>query len=124
MGIPSQFILSNTVKRAKLAVYSNVLKQINAKTRQDLYRMNLPALRKTMVVGTNIVNSGGRSILGLCSSYNPHISQYYSKISMHDLPRRETSAKERLTKDEKETIVTEKRSKIMGDFMIEALREY
>lgn len=74
MGIPSQFILSSTVRRARISVYSNVLKQINAKTRQDLYRMNLPALRKTMIVGTNIVNSGGKSILGLCSSYNSQIS--------------------------------------------------
>lgn len=95
MGIPSQFILSNTVKRAKLAVYSNVLKQINAKTKLDLYRMNIPALRKTMIVGTNIVNSAGKSILGLCSSYNPQISQYYSKAEIHDLPRRESSASER-----------------------------
>lgn len=32
-GIPSQFMLSATVDRAKITVYSNVLKQINAKVR-------------------------------------------------------------------------------------------
>ncbi len=125
MGIPSQFILSNTIKRAKgMSVWSNVLKQINAKSRLDLYRMNLPSLRKTMIVGTNIVNSGGKSILGLCSSHNQTISQYYSKVALHDLPRRETSDKDRLSKDEKETLVTEKRTKIMQEFIIEALDVY
>jgi len=41
-GIPSQFMLSGTVDRAKITVYSNVLKQINAKVRQDLYRVLAP----------------------------------------------------------------------------------
>jgi len=30
-------MLSGTVDRAKITVYSNVLKQINAKVKQDLY---------------------------------------------------------------------------------------
>lgn len=77
-----------------------------------------------MVIGTNIVNSGGKSILGLCSSHNQLISQYYSKVALHDLPRRETNDKDRLSKDEKETIVTEKRTKIMQEFVIEALDQY
>jgi len=41
-GVPSQFMLSATVDRAKITVYSNVLKQINAKVRQDLYRVLPP----------------------------------------------------------------------------------
>jgi hypothetical protein len=32
-GIVSQFILTNTIKRAKITVYSNILKQVNAKLR-------------------------------------------------------------------------------------------
>ena len=32
-GIPSQFLLSGTIQRAKIGVYSNILKQMNAKTR-------------------------------------------------------------------------------------------
>ena len=73
MGIPSQFILSDTLfrKANALGVFSNVLKQMNAKLQQDLYRMHLPSLRKTMVIGTDVVNTKGKTILGLCASYTP-----------------------------------------------------
>ena len=79
------------MKRGKgLSVYSNVLKQINAKSRQDLYKMSLPSLRKTMIIGTNLVNTKikGRTVtlMGLCASYNAFLSQYYSKVATHDLP--------------------------------------
>ena len=129
MGIPSQFILSNTVKRGKgLSVYSNVLKQINAKSRADLYKMSLPSLRKTMIVGTNLVNTSikGRTVtlMGLSASYNSTLSQYYSNTVTHDLPRREDRKEERLTKDQKEVITTERRTKILQDFIVEALRNY
>jgi len=43
MGVPSQFVLVETLKRAKIGVYSNLLKQMNAKVRQDLYRLALPS---------------------------------------------------------------------------------
>lgn len=91
MGVPSQFVLSDTLfkKATALGVFSNLLKQMNAKLRQDLYRMNLPSLKKTMLIGTDIVNSKGKTIFGLCASYNATISQYYSKIELHDLPKRD-----------------------------------
>lgn len=125
MGIPSQFILANTIKRAKgLAVWSNILKQINAKSRLDLYRMNFPSLWKTMIIGTGVVNSGGNSYLGLCASHNQSISQYYSNVVLHALPKRETDGKAILSKDKKEDIVTESRKEIMDDFVKAALFQY
>lgn len=45
-------------------------------------------------------------------------------MEIHDLPGREKSLKERKSKDEKETIVTEKRSAIMCKFINEALINY
>ena len=77
-----------------------------------------------MIVGTDIVNSGGKSILGLCSSRTKEISQYFTKIELHDLPKREENKSDRLTKDEKEQIVTKKRSEIMCNFLVEALQNY
>jgi hypothetical protein len=70
MTIPSQFITSDTLfkKGNAIGVFSNILKQINAKLQRDLYNMSLPHFRNTMVIGTDIVNSGGKSILGLCAS--------------------------------------------------------
>lgn len=76
-----------------------------------------------MVIGTDIVNTGGKTILGLCASYTPYISQYYTKIATHDLPSKEKSGP-RKTKDEKEVIVTERRSQIMCNFINEALANY
>lgn len=42
-GVPSQFITAGKLRNAKMGVFSNLLKQMNAKLRQDLYRINLPA---------------------------------------------------------------------------------
>lgn len=43
LGVPSQFLLVNTVHRAKgLSVFTNLMKQINAKIELDLYRIQLP----------------------------------------------------------------------------------
>lgn len=38
-GIASQFIQSRTIDRAKITVYTNLLKQMNAKIQRDLYRI-------------------------------------------------------------------------------------
>lgn len=53
----------------KIGVYSNILKQINAKVRKDLYKISIP-LKKTMVVGVDVVNEGSRSIVAMTSSYS------------------------------------------------------
>ena len=37
-NIPSQFVRSETIARAKISVYTNILKQINAKVGKDLFR--------------------------------------------------------------------------------------
>lgn len=68
-GVPSQFILSETIKRAKITVYGNVLKQINAKLKLDLYRIRIP-LRNVMIIGVDAVNEGRGSILGMTASYS------------------------------------------------------
>lgn len=43
-GIPSQFILEDTIFRSKgkMGVFGNLLKQMNAKTKLDLYRLKIP----------------------------------------------------------------------------------
>jgi predicted Zn-dependent protease with MMP-like domain len=43
---------------------------------------------------------------------------------MHDLPKRETNSKDRISKDEKEKIITEKRSELLSNFVAEALLNY
>ena len=80
-GIPSQFMLSATVDRAKITVYSNVLKQINAKVRQDLYRVLAPqSMQNCMVVGVDVCHAGRRSLVGLAATYTPYFTQHFSKV--------------------------------------------
>jgi len=64
------------------------------------------------------------TLMGLSASYNPTLSQYFSKIATHDLPIREKRKEERKTKEEHAAIVTEKRTKLLQDFTVEALRKY
>jgi hypothetical protein len=40
-----------------MGVYGNLLKQINAKVRLDLYRLKIP-ITNAMVIGTDAVNEG------------------------------------------------------------------
>lgn len=76
MEVPSQVIMSDTLrtKSGTLRVFADILKQINAKLEKDLYNMNFPYLKNTMIVGTDVINSGGKSIMGLCSSRTKEIS--------------------------------------------------
>ncbi len=71
--------MANTVAKAKITVFSNILKQINAKVAQDLYKIEVPAnLQGTMVVGVDVVNAGRRAIIGLTASYSEHMTQHFS----------------------------------------------
>ena len=87
-----------------------------------MYKMSFPFFRKTMIIGTNLVNTSIKgntvTLLGLCSSYNDSLSKCYTELAKHDLPKREERKEERLSKDQKEVIVTEKRTKILQDFMV------
>jgi len=52
-----------------MAVYGNILKQINAKVGLDLYRLKI-YLKNVMIVGVDVCNEGRRSIIGMTASYN------------------------------------------------------
>lgn len=77
-----------------------------------------------MIIGTDFANSGGKTYFGFSSSYTQFLTQHFSRVSIHDLPKRETSEKDRKTKDEKEMIITEARTKIMVTNVQEALKKH
>ena len=61
---------------------TSIIKQISAKLRKDLYRLNMPFLKgETMVVGIDTVQSGDSTIIGLSASYNKTLTQFYSKVA-------------------------------------------
>jgi hypothetical protein len=44
---------------------------MNAKVRQDLYRISLPTyLKNAMIIGVDVVNEGRKSLLGFVASYS------------------------------------------------------
>jgi hypothetical protein len=103
-------------------VYSNLLKQMNAKVRQDLYRLALPShMKNTMVVGIDVVNEGRKSLLGFAASYSNFLTQYFSRVVPHeqfkDLIKKEG-------KEMQEMKLSETRAFILRDLMIEALKNY
>ena len=70
MAIPSQFVLVKTAQKKTLAVNSNIIKQMNAKVTQDLYRLHCAETAKTMIVGVDLCHAGRGTIFGFLSSYN------------------------------------------------------
>jgi len=60
MGVPSQFVLLQKhldKKRGgfKLTVISNIMAQMTAKVKKDLYRLNLNQQKSKMIVGFDLV---------------------------------------------------------------------
>ena len=122
MGVPSQFLLATKkLATAKIGVFSNILKQINAKVRQDLYRLDLPNLRGSMVVGVDVVNTGRTSILGFSATSNQSLSQHYSSTVEHDMYK-DLIKKE--GKDKQEDKLTETRAMILADEITKSLKHY
>lgn len=83
-GYVSQFITTN-IKRnmAKMGIFTNLLRQINAKLRLDLYRITLPqkiTQEVTMFVGIDVCHKGRTSIVGLAASSNAHATQHYCYV--------------------------------------------
>jgi len=48
---------------------------MNAKVKEDLYRIQISTnLKNTMVVGVDVVNAGRSAIIGLTASYSQHFT--------------------------------------------------
>lgn len=78
-GIPSQFLRLDTVHKP-ITVYSNLLKQMNAKLKQDLYHINIEKdFANSMVIGVDVCHAGRNSIVGLTATYTPHLTQHFCR---------------------------------------------
>jgi len=110
MGITSQFMLHKNISKkvGTMGVISNLLRQVNAKCGLDLYRMSLaPKVKNanTMIVGIDVINMGRNCVVGMAASYNQHIMQYYSEVSLQDLHR----DKENMTQLQRAQLVCDER---------------
>jgi len=74
-GVPSQFITAKKLGgKLSLGVFSNLLKQMNAKVKLDLYSVNLPLFRKTMLIGIDVIMQGNAKLIGCCATYNQQMT--------------------------------------------------
>jgi hypothetical protein len=76
-GVPSQFITSKKLSGPKgvpMGVLSNLLKQMNAKVKLDLYRLKVPQFTNTMVIGIDLVMSGSSKLIGLSATSNKNLT--------------------------------------------------
>lgn len=122
-NIVSQFLLSSTIDRAKITVYSNILKQINAKCKEDLYRLKVDQkMQNTMVVGTDIVAAGRSAVIGMTASYSSHLTQHYAQVVRQDLLNDLVGKK--ISKDQQEEQVCQNRAEIIVNFILSALNKY
>jgi hypothetical protein len=99
-------------------VYSNLLKQMNAKLRQDLYRLNVEQeFVNAMVVGVDVCHAGRNSIVGMAATYTPYLTQHFSKVYPQDLHKE-------LIGEERDAKVLNERIDIMSNFTTKALQNY
>ena len=85
-GIPSQFVRTGKLRNASLSVMLNILKQMNAKLKCDLYRLSLPSFKHTMIVGFDVVSNGREKLIGCSATYTPDLTQCASKIYRQKVP--------------------------------------
>jgi len=126
-GIPSQFI---TDRRATgpISVMSNLLKQMNAKLRQDLYRLSLPVFKNTMIIGIDIIPGGRSKLIGMSATSNAHLSQCFTKLVKQKNPKVNDDDRTKYTgmsyHDMLESKVTEERSHIISELVKSAVANY
>jgi hypothetical protein len=68
-------------------VLSNLIKQMNAKSRLDLYRLNVPQFKNTMLVGVDLIMAGSSKYIGCSATSNKNLSQCFTKFLKHKLPK-------------------------------------
>jgi hypothetical protein len=74
-GVVSQFITAKKLDgNLSLSVFSNLLKQINAKLKKDLYRVNLPHFKNSMVIGIDLIMNGCGKLIGCCATSSQNLT--------------------------------------------------
>lgn len=89
-GVPSQFITTKKLggpKGIPMGVTSNLLKQMNAKLRLDLYRLKIPQFTNTMLIGIDLIMNGSSKLIGCSATSNQFMTQCYTKMYKQKLPK-------------------------------------
>jgi len=127
-GVVSQCITAGKLRNAKIGVFSNLLKQMNAKVRQDLYRVNLPCFKNTMLIGVDVIMNGRNRLVGCCATTTPHLTQCITKlykqkpVSFTEDERKTLRGK--TLKEEQDKRTTVDRILLLKGFIDDAMKTY
>lgn len=69
-----------------------------------------------MVVGLDVVNMGANSVVGMTASYNEHLTQFYSEVTLQDLHK----DKSNMSKREQDELICSERAEILEKFLYNA----
>ncbi|TNV84199.1 hypothetical protein FGO68_gene5845 [Halteria grandinella] len=127
-GVPSQFITAAKLHKARIGVFSNLLKQMNAKLKLDLYRVNLPHFKKTMLIGVDVIMNGRNKLVGCCATVTPTLTQCITKLYNQHPPEGFTQERKVALgpqwKEELEEQITIDRTALIKEFVTEAMQQY
>ena len=131
-GIVSQFMVKKTLEknldgRPKMGIFTNLLRQVNAKMPMDLYRITLPDKVRaldTMFIGIDVCHKGHSSIVGLAATSSPDASQHFCMIR-HQLLNQELVGKGGPNaREDIEWDKTKRTTDIFCDFVLKALKNF
>jgi len=128
-GVPSQFITAKKLSgKLSMGVFSNLLKQMNAKVKQDLYRVNLPNFKNAMLVGVDLIMNGSSKLIGCCATSSKTMTQCYTKMYKQKMPRPTEEHKQiypgKSHREIQEILTTIERADIIKAFINEAMGEF
>eukprot|EP00355_Strombidium_rassoulzadegani_P002716 CAMPEP_0168613156 /NCGR_PEP_ID=MMETSP0449_2-20121227/3304_1 /TAXON_ID=1082188 /ORGANISM="Strombidium rassoulzadegani, Strain ras09" /LENGTH=233 /DNA_ID=CAMNT_0008653777 /DNA_START=131 /DNA_END=832 /DNA_ORIENTATION=- len=90
LGLVSQIMVQKNIQRIvnSLGPISNILRQVNAKTYKDLFRLEIkPSIANLnpMIVALDLVNKGRQSIIGLAATNSAKMTQHFSQVRFQEL---------------------------------------
>ena len=101
---------------------------MNAKVRQDLYRLSIPAFRNTMLIGVDLIMSGSGKLIGMCATSNQHLTQCFTKLVKQKMAKREESDKDnypgKSLREIQEIKTSIERAEILKTFVYEAVGNF
>lgn len=111
-----------------MGVYSNLLKQMNSKLRQDIYRLNHSALKNTMLIGIDVIMNGRNKLVGCCATVTKTLTQCLTKLYKQEPPKFSEQERRELQgsrlKDVQEERITLARIEIIKGFINDAMNAY
>ena len=93
--VPSQVVLTSSVFKNTMAVCSKIILQIAAKMGNSLWLPEMPEKlpKNTMIIGADVFHNTfnrKQSVIGLCASYDPSMTKYYSRVKFQGKVGEET----------------------------------